>query len=94
MSHTFRRDILLFSGSERGICGKIGTVTQPEKFAAGIQSIHTGKRTLVKGVGMIHDDILIVFFIMQNLFVRQLPVIIDQIEILTWMQGKFGRKNR
>ena len=91
MSHTFRRDILLFSGSERGICGKIGTVTQPEKFATGIQSIHARKRMLKKGVGVIHDNIFIVFFIIKNLFIRQLPVIIDQIEVFPWMKGK-GRE--
>ena len=35
-----------------------------------------------------------VLFIIQNLFIRQLPVIIDQIEVLPGMQGKVRGKNR
>ena len=49
---------------------------------------------LKKGVGVIHDYIFIVFFIIKNLFIRQLPVIIDQIEVFSWMKGKVGRKSR
>ena len=46
---------------------------QPKIAEQEYESIHAGKRMLKKGVGVIHDNIFIVFFIIKNLFIRQLP---------------------
>mgnify|MGYP006947708228 CR=1 FL=1 len=57
-------------------------------------NVHNPALFLV-GVSLFKSSLFfIVFFIIKNLFIRQLPVIIDQIEVFPWMKGKVGRKSR
>ena len=58
---------------------QICSVTDSEKFSAGVQSVHTRQRLLKKRMRMIHNDISIDFFIFPDLIIGKLAIIIYQI---------------
>ena len=63
---------------------QICSVTDSEKFSAGIQSVHARQRFLKKRMRMIHNDISIDFFIFPNLIIGKLAIIVYQIQIFSF----------
>ena len=72
---------------------QICSVTDSEKFSAGIQSVHARQRLLKKRMRMIHNDISIDFFIFPDLIIGKLAIIIYQIQIFSFRKSSL-LKNR
>lgn len=70
-----RRKLLCRRKIRRQICA----VRETEKFSRRVNGVHVGQRALIKSMGLIHDDSLILFLIEKNSVVGQLPVIVYKV---------------
>ena len=64
--------------------GEVCAIRKPEIFPAGIKRGDSGKRTLEKAVCIVHNEIPILRMQFLKYFIRELSIIINDIEIAFW----------